>query len=540
MHLALPINDPVSHPAIAVEHQSQVNYLRSTREPDNYSDVGSRLAGLLSNHLHCSDNNIKDFTSAKALGMDSLMCMELRSDVEVIFGITVDLAPLMQASTFGELVNVVVNAISLKSLVPETTETITLTSCSPSSQLSPKVGESGHKNLSCTLPTVNRDCDFSLATRNFDIVSSDFEKLASEYGFAGFYDRVYEKNSGLVLAYTIEAFADLGVDLDTLSPGDSIPSVTVDPRHHHLRDVLYQILKHGGIANYNGRSYVRTSLPIATIPSSVLFKQIVTEFPQHAKEHMLLNLCGSELGKLMAGIKDPLVLLFGSTTNRAILEDVYSTSPMYLTMSQLLTRFLEVTLTTATPGSQNAFHIIEIGAGTGSTTKWVVDRLLQLGIPIEYTFTDISTSLVSAGKRKFSKYSCMKYATVDVEKEPLPQYLGQFDIVLATNCVHATRDLSHSLKNIYKLLRPTGFVCLVEFTSRMFWFDLVFGLLEGWWRFDDGRSYVLADPERWEKCMKNAGFSQVGWTGGSSRESEVVRVITAFKQPVEDSQNPSQ
>ena len=38
----------------------------------------------------------------------------------------------------------------------------------------------------------------------------------------------------------------------------------------------------------------------------------------------------------------------------------------------------------------------------GKTTKWVIEQLLKLGIPIEYTFTDISISLVSAGKRKFT------------------------------------------------------------------------------------------------------------------------------------------
>lgn len=63
---------------------------------------------------------------------------------------------------------------------------------------------------------------------------------------------------------------------------------------------------------------------------------------------------------------------------------------------------------------------------------------------------------------------------------------------------------------------------------------MVFGLLDGWWLCDDGRPYVLATPEFWDKTMRQVGFKHVSWTGGHTRESEVVRVITGFKQPVTD------
>ena len=78
---------------------------------------------------------------------------------------------------------------------------------------------------------------------------------------------------------------------------------------------------------------------------------------------------------------------------------------MFVIMSQLLTLFLEKALSTSVPGPDGKFHIVELGAGTGATTRWVVERLVQRRIPIEYTFTDISFALVSAAKRKFAKLS---------------------------------------------------------------------------------------------------------------------------------------
>jgi len=81
--------------------------------------------------------------------------------------------------------------------------------------------------------------------------------------------------------------------------------------------------------------------------------------------------------------------------------------------------------------------------------------------------------------------------------------------------------------NIKKCLQPNGILCLVELTRNLFWFDLVFGLLEGWWLFNDDRKHVLADEHRWNRDLKNAGFQWIDWSVGQSKESDILRVITA-------------
>lgn len=499
-------------------------------------DVASRLAEILCTHLECSVTEFHPSTDLAEKGLDSLLWMEVISDIEKMFDVTID-PTLTTGRRYGELCDKLEKAIG--------GHHSSRASSSPLSSLSHsgEIGTDSMKsspmpvtsvNLDSSPDTVRETSPFENAPDDFESIKPEFDKLADRYHFKHFYDEVYDKNASLVLAYTIEAFAELGVRLDRLEPGDNIPLLNVLPRHRHLREVLYEILRDGKVADFDGKNYARSEKSMKPTHSSVLFKQIVSDFPHHAKEHTLLDICGSNLSKLLTGSLDPLKLIFGTKANRDILEDVYSTSPMYVIMSQLLTIFLEKALGNTQPVGDGTFRIIELGAGTGSTTRWVVNRLVQLGVPVEYTFTDISSSLVSAAKRKFQKYDCMKYSTVNIELEPPAQYHGQFDVVLSTNCIHATRNLPASLKNINKLLRPHGFVALVEFTSRMFWFDLVFGLLEGWWRFDDGRKYVLAPPEFWDKCLRESGFQHVSWTGGSTRESEVVRLITGFKQPVSD------
>lgn len=499
-------------------------------------DVALRLAEILSTHLECSVTEFHPSTDLAEKGLDSLLWMEVISDIEKMFDVTID-PTLTAGSRYGEICDKLEKAIGGH-------HSSAASSSRPwSLSHSGETGTESMKNPSMSVTSVNLDSSpdivretlpFGNAPDDFESIKPEFDKLADKYQFKHFFGEVYDKNASIVLAYTVEAFAELGVRLDRLEPGDTIPLLDVLPRHRHLREVLYEILRDGQVADYDGKWYVRSETPMQPTHSSVLFQKMVSDFPHHAKEHTLLDICGSNLSKLLTGALDPLKLIFGTKANRDILEDVYSTSPMYVIMSQLLTTFLERALGNTQPIGDGIFRIFELGAGTGSTTRWVVDRLVQLGVPVEYTFTDISSSLVSAAKRKFQKYDCMKYSTVNIELEPPPQYHGQFDVVLSTNCIHATRDLPASLKNINKLLRSHGFVALVEFTSRMFWFDLVFGLLEGWWRFEDGREYVLAPPQFWDKCLRESGFQHVSWTGGSTRESEVVRLITGFKQPVRD------
>nr|AOO87089.1 polyketide synthase [Alternaria alternantherae] len=513
---------------------------RSVVESTELQQMISRLAQLLGEHLDCPADSFKPSEALVSYGLDSLLCMELMSDVQQIFDVSIDLAQLTTESTYGDLVDIFVRAVGGvisvdSSASPTASSNVSSPERARSSGFTTPATD-GHTNFAKdNLAGIKDKFDSPLMRSHdtFEQIKTQFDHLAQEYKFSGFYEKVYPKQLELIVAYTVEAFADLGIDLKRLECGDEIPQLDVLPKHKQLAGALNHILREGKIADYDGVRYVRSDVPIEGPSSKALFHSILEQFPQHADEHKLINVCGAELAALLRGQKDPLALMYGNKANRTILENVYSTSPMYIIMSRLLTMFLEQSLSSSSPGLDGKFQILELGAGTGSTTKWVVDALVQRGIPFEYTFTDISSSLVAAGKRKFAKYgTTMKYATLDIEKEPPMDLQGQFDIVLSTNCIHATKNLSTSLSHISKLLNPHGFVSLVEFTTRILWFDLVFGLLDGWWAFEDGRRYVLTTPESWAENMHGSGFSHVSWTGGSTRESEAVRIITGFKQPV--------
>ena len=111
-------------------------------------------------------------------------------------------------------------------------------------------------------------------------------------------------------------------------------------------------------------------------------------------------------------------------------------------------------------------RILEIGAGTGGTTSYILPRLPA--DRTEYVFTDVSNSFLITAAAKFSSYPFVRYQLLDLEREPGSQGFSAnpFDIVIAANVLHATADLSRTLRHVKELLAPQGLLVLIEGTGR--------------------------------------------------------------------------
>lgn len=147
---------------------------------------------------------------------------------------------------------------------------------------------------------------------------------------------------------------------------------------------------------------------------------------------------------------------------------------------------------------------------------------------VEYTFTDLAPSLVAAARKKFKQYSFMKFRTHNIESPPDTDLIGTQHIVVASNAIHATHSLRKSAENTRKFLRPDGLLMLLEMTDTMYWVDMVFGLFEGWWFFDDGRVHAVVSESRWAEELQAVGYGHVGWTDGSRPENKLEKLIIAM------------
>lgn len=240
---------------------------------------------------------------------------------------------------------------------------------------------------------------------------------------------------------------------------------------------------------------------------------------------------------MLSGATDGVKLIFGSAKGRELAAGLYGDWPLnratYAGLEDFLTRLAaQLRVSSGQISPENPFRILEMGAGTGGTTKRLVPLLAKLGIPVEYTFTDLSPSLVAQARKTWAKqYPFMRFAVHDMEKMPSSELIGTQHLVVASNAVHATHSLQHTTSCTHSILRPDGFLCLVEMTRPMYWVDIVFGLFEGWWMYDDGRKHVIADEKRWEADLQASGYGHVNWIDGASEESKIWKFIIAAADP---------
>ena len=259
------------------------------------------------------------------------------------------------------------------------------------------------------------------AQEAFENIRYDYDIFIKETGFPDFWKLVYPSQARLVLAYVVEAFSGLGCSLASLQPGAHIPQVATIPKYEKLVAVLYEILRDASLIEFTGVHFVRSEVSVGNTPASEVYHDIVRAHPKHAAEHELLNVTGSKLSELLVGAADPLQLLYGFMKNDELLEEVYTKGPMYEAITKHLGSFFLGSFLGAALNDGRKFHILELGrgnGGAGSTTKYVLDFLLRLGISFSYTFTDISPQLVATGRRKFAKYDFVEYMVLDIEKTP--------------------------------------------------------------------------------------------------------------------------
>jgi len=130
--------------------------------------------------------------------------------------------------------------------------------------------------------------------------------------------------------------------------------------------------------------------------------------------------------------------------------------------------------------------IIEIGAGTGGCTiasMEAVSRDPEVWIK-GLTFTDISSGFFDKVQPKMEQWSdLVDYQVLDIEKDPETQGFseGAYDLVLASNVLHATQDIGITLKHVRKLLKAGGRLIMMELTKTTPWLNCIFGATAGWW-----------------------------------------------------------
>jgi acyl transferase domain-containing protein/SAM-dependent methyltransferase len=274
-----------------------------------------------------------------------------------------------------------------------------------------------------------------------------------------------------------------------------------------------------GVLRKSGDMYVAESEIIAPMIAPLLQEADVI----FGSDRIILDYvvsCGSQLIEYVTGARSTLETLFpGGSFKRA--EDLYEHAPLSAYFGGIGRAAMEA-LVRARGGSP--IRAIEIGAGTGATTSALLPVVPANGSA--YYFTDLSDFFLNHGRNKFARYGFMRYGRFDAEESGDEQgyAAGSFDVVVATNVLHATRDIRGTLQGVRSLLAPGGILLLCEVTTYLPWFDITTALIEGWQLFEDGLrgDHPLLPAEQWTKLLDEAGFEQVAAFPEAGSAAEVL------------------
>ena len=315
----------------------------------------------------------------------------------------------------------------------------------------------------------------------------------------------------LSLDYVVQAIQEIGW---LYKPGDrfsldaTVQRLGIVPSQQRLFKRMLQMLAEVGIVQHNKQDWLVLESLKEVNPASKS-QRLLSQYPNAVAELTLLHRCASELSGVLRGAVDPLQLVFpeGDLTTAT---QLYQESPAFKVMNSLGQKAIASAIEKL-PKSRGV-RFLEIGAGTGGTTSYILPHLNPS--QTEYVFTDIGALFTAKAQDKFKDYPFVSYQNLDIEIDPISQGFEehQYDVIIAANVLHATTSLKQTLSHVRKLLAPGGMLVLLEVTTPQKWIDLIFGLLEGWWKFQDTElrsDYPLLSRTKWKQVLSETGFAQV-------------------------------
>ncbi|AOX00475.1 hypothetical protein BJP34_14335 [Moorena producens PAL-8-15-08-1] len=364
-------------------------------------------------------------------------------------------------------------------------------------------------------------------------------KLVSEIDLNS-YSQFLSQLEALSIDYIIQAFVEMSwlfPERESFSSQSLAEKLEVASQHRRLFNRLLEILAEVEIIKGTTERWQVIKTPGKTNPQGKN-QALQNQYPQGKPELTLLERCGSQLSAVLRGTADPLQLVFPEgdlTTATQLYEESSEAQVMNTLVQQGISTALEKL------PKDRGVRLLEIGAGTGGTTSFILPHLNPQ--QTEYVFTDLGSLFTSKAQEKFRDYPFVHYQQLNIEKDPTAQGFEshQYDVIVAANVLHATTSLRQTLENVRQLLAPGGILVLLEVTTRQRWVDLFAGLLEGWWRFEDfdlRPNHPLLESYQWQQLLKENNFPEVvilPGVEGNNQEVFPQSVIIAQASPTPSS-----
>lgn len=355
-----------------------------------------------------------------------------------------------------------------------------------------------------------------------ELLVAQVDKISAANQMA-LYDEMLPQLDRIGGLYVADALQKIGMAFEagrTFTADELAVQLKIVSKQRALFMRLLEMLAEDGLLRKNSVGWEVVKPPVFE-NLETRWEKLLQKFPAFKTEITLITRCTRGLADALVGKADPLQILFpGGSLGDA--EKLYQDAPVARTYNTLVSEAVSAAVSAALKrmSPETKIRILEIGAGTGGTTSYVLPVLPA--DQTHYLFTDVSPMFTTRAAEKFSQFGFVEYQTLDISRDPSTQgFAGQtFDLVIAANVLHATPDLRATLRNVKSLLAPGGELVLYEAVGKQRFSDLTVGLTEGWWSFTDKGlrpEYALLSKPQWDRVLGEEGFEETVAVPGNDR-----------------------
>jgi len=290
------------------------------------------------------------------------------------------------------------------------------------------------------------------------------------------------------------------------------------PQYDRLFEAFLTILMDAGFIQKDGNTIITQEsiddLKNISNNSNKICHEIRSNYSKIKAYINLIEHCAPHYLEILADEIPAVEIMFPESSEKMVLG-IYQQNPISDYYNQYVANALleYVQAQVKKIKGNQKIQILEIGAGTGSTGAFIVDAIKAFQENIHYVYTDVSPKFIRFGESQYKdRHPFMRFSTLNIENDCIDQgyQSGQFDVIIATNVMHATRNIKNTLTNAKQLLKTNGWLILNELTALPEYLTLTFGLLKGWWLYEDESIRMDGGPlltlNQWKKTLEEAGY----------------------------------
>lgn len=297
--------------------------------------------------------------------------------------------------------------------------------------------------------------------------------------------------------------------------------LSISPDYFRLFDELLHILARAGFIEIQDQKLISTAQVSSPATQSAIQNiearksQLLTSYSEMKPHINLVWVCMTACMEVLRGEVAGTDIMFPNSSMERV-EGIYKGNAQVDHYNRAVVRNVVAYIRHHIPqlDAGKKIRILEVGAGTGSTSTMIFDAVQEYGQYLTYIYTDISPGLVNYGRKMFgAENSFVEFKLLDVEKDVEAQgyELFNYDMVIATNVLHATRNINYTLRYIKPLLKTNGWMIINEGVKNLDFLTYTFGFLKGWWLYSDEANRLPGGPNlslaKWRNVLQEEGFS---------------------------------